>query len=295
MSETKAQASRVAKVILVLGVFAAIAAVIWMQGSDEKAAEDTAAQSKSASVSSAWKQELIGEPVPEEQATQIASAIMQARSDLSITNIRYSNIAGVYKANLQGRPVFFSADGRFFIVGEMYEVTDDSLVNLEEEERRNADKAFAPERAKMLSAIAPEAMVIFPATGNTRAHVYVFTDIDCGYCRKLHRQMPEMQAQGIEVRYLAFPRAGASSKSADKLATVWCADDPLAMMTRFKQGENVTLAPCEPNPVAEQYALGQTVGVRGTPAIVLASGQLIPGAVSTQQLLNILKEADLYP
>ena len=295
MSETGVQAPKLARLVLVVGVFAAIAAVIWVRDGDEKAAEVTAVESEPASVPSNWSQELIGEPVPEEQATQIASAILQVRSDLSITNMRYSNIEGVYKANLQGRPVFFSADGRFFIVGEMYEVTGDSLVNLEEEERRNADRAFAPERAKMLSAVAPEQMVIFPATGDTRAQVYVFTDIDCGYCRKLHRQMPEMQAQGIEVRYLAFPRAGVNSKSADKLATAWCADDQLAMMTRFKQGENVPLAPCEPNPVAEQYALGQKVGVRGTPAIVLASGQLIPGAVSTQQLLDILKEAELYP
>ncbi len=89
-----------------------------------------------------------------------------------------------------------------------------------------------------------------------------------------------MLAKGIEVRYLAFPRAGVSSKSAQKLATVWCSNEKQSLMDRFKRGENVPLQACDHNPVADQYMLGQQVGVNGTPAIVLESGRIIPGAVS---------------
>ena len=233
-------------------------------------------------------------PVSDSMAKRVLSPIKQLRPDLLITDVRFSHVEGIYKAKIQGNPVFFSADGRFFIAGEMYQVTDRQLVNLQEEELRKAEAAFAPERAKILGTVNKEDMVIFPAKGEMKAHVYVFTDIDCGFCRKLHRQMDEMQAKGIEVRYLGFPRAGVNSKSAQKLATTWCSGNPRRVMTRFKQGENIALRPCEPNPIANQYELGRKIGVRGTPAIVLASGQMVPGAVSTQRLIDILKEANLY-
>ena len=290
MSAESRQTSPLVKVILVCAVCVGIFSFTWMQENQKRQVE--ASTMVSSSGAEAWCE--VDSPVPENTVDELLSPIKQLRPELLITDVRFSNVENIYKARIQDNPVFFSGDGKFFIVGEMYQVTNHQLVNLQEEERRKAEMAFAPSRAKMLSAIAEEDMVIFPAEGETRAQVYVFTDIDCGFCRKLHRQMPEMQAQGIEIRYLGFPRAGVNSRSAQKLATTWCADNPQKIMTQFKQGQNVAIKTCEPNPIAGQYALGQKIGVRGTPAIVLASGQIIPGAVSTEQLVAILKEASLY-
>ncbi len=229
-------------------------------------------------------------PVSPQVKQQVISQLKKARPDLDFSNVRPSPIPGLYQVALQGDTVFVSADGSFLIAGDMYQVMDGHMVNLQERERQEAEAAFAPERAKMLDAVAKEDMVIYPAIGETKHHVYVFTDIDCGFCRKLHRQLPEMQAQGIEVRYLAFPRAGISSASAQKLVTTWCGDNPQDLMTRFKKGEKVAISPCKDNPIADQWMLGQQVGVRGTPAVILPHGTMIPGAVGTLQLLGALEE-----
>ena len=297
MSKEKQHVAPWFKVVAFCSLLAAVS-VAWLLMQNEKAADvpSVAAfiQSAHAGTSVDSHATKVDKLVPEDEAADILARMKQVRPDLSVTNLRFSHIDGVYKANLQGSPVFFSADGQFFIAGEMYQITTDQLVNLEEQERRQQEAAFAPQRAQMLKAIPKEDTVLFPAKGDTKARVYVFTDIDCGFCRKLHRQMDEMQALGIEVRYLGFPRAGVNSKSAEKLATTWCADDRNKVMTQFKRGQNVPLKTCEPNPIADQYVLGQAMGVRGTPAIVLESGQMVPGAVSTQQLIDILKQANLY-
>ena len=163
-----------------------------------------------------------------------------------------------------------------------------------EEKRRQEEAAFAPQRAQMLDAIALEDMVIFPAIVDIKAYIYVFTDIDCGFCRKLHRQIPDMQTQGIEVRYLGFPRAGIHSESAKKLVSIWCSEKPGQAMTLFKQEHDMTITSCEPNPIASHHKLGQNIGILGTPSIVLSSGQIVSGAPSTEQLIAIMKEAGLY-
>ncbi|MFT6101570.1 MAG: thiol:disulfide interchange protein DsbC [Granulosicoccus sp.] len=221
--------------------------------------------------------------IPSAVAENIVSRLREARSDIVISNLRRSPLEGIYKVNLNGQLVFISEDGGFLISGEMYQVNPGYLVNLQEEERREQEIAFAPQRAKMLAAVDKNDLIIY-SPDEVKGHIYVFTDIDCGYCRKLHAQLTEMLNKGIEVRYLAFPRAGVSSRSAEKLITTWCSGNPQSLMTRFKRGENVKLAVCDSHPVFDQYMLGQDLGVTGTPAIVLESGKLIPGAVSPERL-----------
>ena len=235
-------------------------------------------------------------PIPTAVQKRILERLQTSHPTLRFSHVRPSPIPGLYQvnisnqlntgnqANVESRVAFVSDSGDYLIAGEMYAVRADGLVNLQERERREAEKAFEPDRAKLVAAVDKSDMVIFTPEGKTKGHIYIFTDIDCGFCRKLHSQMDAMLAKGIEVRYLAFPRAGPKSRSADKLITTWCAKSPQEVMTRFKGGENVSLALCDNNPIAEQYKLGQQVGVRGTPAIVLASGQLIPGAVSPEFL-----------
>jgi thiol:disulfide interchange protein DsbC len=221
--------------------------------------------------------------IPAAIADNIISRLREARSDIEISNLRRSPLEGIYKINLNGQLAFVSEDGSFLISGEMYQINTGYLVNLQAEERREQEIAFAPQRAKMLDAVDKNDLVIY-SPEEVKGHIYVFTDIDCGYCRKLHSQLDEILNKGIEVRYLAFPRAGVSSRSAEKLITTWCSDNPQSLMTRFKSGEDVKIAVCDSHPIFDQYMLGQDVGVTGTPAIVLESGQLIPGVVSAERL-----------
>ena len=117
-----------------------------------------------------------------------------------------------------------------------------------------------------------------------RASVTVFTDVDCFYCQKLHNEVPAMNERGIEVRYLAYPRAGVGSESYRKIASAWCDKDPQEAITRLKNRQNIPENVCPGNPVADQFMLGQQAGVRGTPALVLESGEMVPGYLSAQDL-----------
>ena len=132
------------------------------------------------------------------------------------------------------------------------------------------------------------------APEKTEYDLTVFTDIDCGYCRKLHAQVEEYNQQGIAIHYMAFPRAGIGSRSYEKAVSVWCADDPQDAMTDAKMGSEPEPDQCD-NPVAKQYQAGIELGVTGTPALITSSGQLIPGYVPPDKLrerLDLMAEAE---
>ncbi len=219
-----------------------------------------------------------------EQQAMIIKRLKQARPELNYTDIVKSPVPGLYKIKINGQVAFISADGAHLVAGDMFEVQDGNLLNLQDKDRREAEVAFEPQRAKMISAVNKDDMIVFSPKGEVKGYVNVFTDIDCGFCRRLHSQIDGYLEKGIEVRYLAFPRAGVNSRSAQKLATAWCAKDKQLSMTHFKEGKNMPIETCEGNPVADHYMLGQEVGVSGTPALVLSSGRLIPGAVSPEYL-----------
>lgn len=226
----------------------------------------------------------INNKVSADEEQLIYKRLKASRPELTFSDLSTSPIDGLYKIKINGQLAFVSRDGGHIIAGEMYQVLEGDLVNLQEQERQAAEIAFAPQRAKMIAAVSKDDMVIFKPEGKVKGYVNIFTDIDCGFCRRLHSQIDEFLAKGIEIRYLAFPRAGITSKSAQKLVTVWCGDERQELMTDFKEGKSVTIKTCDNNPIADQYMLGQQVGVNGTPSIILESGQLIPGAVTADLL-----------
>ena len=123
---------------------------------------------------------------------------------------------------------------------------------------------------------------------NADYDLIVFTDIDCTYCRKLHREMDQINARDIRVRYVFYPRFGPGSESWAKADAVWCSEDRQSALTRAKNGENVEAEQCS-TPVAEHYALGNKIGVRGTPAILMEDGELLPGYVPAAELAQYLE------
>jgi thiol:disulfide interchange protein DsbC len=136
-------------------------------------------------------------------------------------------------------------------------------------------------------------MIVFKPKA-TQHVIYVFTDIDCGYCRKLHSEIDQYLKLGIEVRYLFFPRAGKDSDSYFKAVTVWCAKDRNAALTKAKSGENLARKQCD-NPIDEHMALAEAMGANGTPMIVTEKGVIMPGYVPAEQLLKMLEEKPATP
>ena len=227
-------------------------------------------------VASVFALALVSAFVSAEQG-KIEKALAQAVPQLIVSAISESKMPGVYRVTDQrGQVIFVSADGEYFLTGELYSTAGGQLVNLSEQERQ-------AQRLVELAQLDKADKITFPAKGEEKAHVSVFTDIDCGYCRKLHGEVPRMNELGISVSYLAFPRAGVGSASYDKLVNVWCADDPLDAMTQAKAGKVVPSKRCD-NPVAAEYNLGNRLGVSGTPAIILSDGSLVPGYVPAEQL-----------
>ena len=131
-------------------------------------------------------------------------------------------------------------------------------------------------------------MIIFPSkTSNTLATITVFTDIDCGYCRKLHREIGMLNELGVTVRYLGFPRAGVGSDSYKKIVAAWCSKDPMDALTRAKLGQDIEDLYCD-NPIEKQLMLGEKLGVSGTPAIFFEDGTLQPGYIEARKMATLL-------
>ncbi|MGV6806968.1 MAG: DsbC family protein [bacterium] len=217
-------------------------------------------------------------------AEQILTALRAARSDLEYGEVSPSPVAGIYRVRVnKSQSLYVTADGKHIIAGDMYEVRPGMFTPVE-------DRMFDEVRRHSLAEINPEDLIVFPSTsGATRAFLYVFTDIDCGYCRLLHKEtVPGLNAAGVEVRYLAFPRAGLGSESYEKLATAWCAEDPQDALTQYKLGNDLPKNVCPDNPVEAELQMGIELGVAGTPALILADGTLLPGYRSTEDLLTIL-------
>ena len=223
-----------------------------------------------------------GEPADKAVTEALSKALNQPALGLTVQSVHTSEIPGLYEVQFAGGPLVYStASGEYFVVGDMYSVGPDGFVNLGEQRRDG-------ERVKLLDALDKKDMIIFPAQGETRSHITVFTDVTCFYCQKLHREVPELNKRGVEVRYLAYPRAGVGSDGYKQLVSAWCADNPQETLTKLKARESVPTATCDDNPVADQYRLGQEMGVRGTPAMVTAEGKMIPGYQSADDLMVTL-------
>ena len=206
-----------------------------------------------------------------------------AGQPVGIESVRPSPAPGIVEVQVINGPLLYATDdgGYFFLNGDLHQVSVGGAVNLTEERRSLARKA-------QLATVSLEDMVVFSPKGETRDYVSIFTDVTCFYCQKLHREVDQLNAKGVEVRYLAFPRGGINSDGAKKLATAWCADDQQTTLTELKAGMDLPVSDCADNPIAAQYQLGQEMGVSGTPAIITSSGMMIPGYRPAADLIVVL-------
>lgn len=200
--------------------------------------------------------------------------------NVSPQNITPSPISGLYQVEMPPRFFYASADGRYIVDGDVIDMTSKENIS---EAARNKSVSVA------IEAMGEDSMIVFGK--KTLKHtVTVFTDIDCGYCRKLHNEVKKYNELGVRVRYMAYPRAGVGSGAFKKAETVWCSKDKAKAMTQAKNGVALKNKECK-NPIAQHYALGNMIGIRGTPAIVLHDGTVVPGYIPAARLSEALNKA----
>lgn len=208
---------------------------------------------------------------------EIAKKIPGTKAD----DVRATPIEGIYEVTRGGDIAYVSEDGRYAIAGELFDLTNND--NLTETRRRDI-------RLGLVNALPESQMLVF-SPKDPKYTITVFTDVDCGYCRKLHAQIADYNKLGVRVRYLFYPRSGPNTESWQTAESVWCSPNRNDALTRAKREEKIKARKCASTPVARHYELGEEMGVRGTPAILLSSGEMLPGYVPPAMLVQHLRTA----
>ncbi len=213
---------------------------------------------------------------------KIISGLQKVDPDLVPDKISASEIPGLYEVIMGAEVIYASEDGNYILQGELFELQEaGKVLSITEETEKK-------QRSTILKTLTEDDYIEF-AADEVKQTVYVFTDITCGYCRKLHNDVPELNANGISIRYLAYPRGGIESTGAFELTSVWCAEDRNKAMTEAKAGKAQNFNECD-NPVAKEYKLGISFGVNGTPAMFLENGYRVPGYLPPARLLQMIQK-----
>lgn len=210
---------------------------------------------------------------------RVRDALKQLDPNFAPDYVGPAPFAGFREVVVSGQVLYVTDDGRFLMQSQPYDIGKRALATSE---------GLLAYRRKLLASLPHSDRIVF-APPNAKYTISVFTDIECGYCRKLHQEVAELNRQGIAVEYLAFPRMGLGSKDYTDMISVWCADDRKAALTAAKGGQSVTAKTCT-NPVAMQYNTGQQLGINGTPAIFAADGTQLGGYLPPAQLKAALEK-----
>ncbi len=210
-----------------------------------------------------------------------AAIVTASQGQLEILGIKGTQLENIFEVELNtGELLYSDVSGDFLFAGDMYQTTDAGLMNLSSSTRQIRTM-------ERVANIPEDQMIIFSPDVEVQATLTVFTDVDCTYCRALHRDMEDLLARGIQIRYLAYPRGGEAAGSYDKMISVWCSDDRHRSLTQAKNGQNLPARECE-TPVMTHYELGNQIGISGTPALIFPDGRVIPGYMDVERLVAML-------
>lgn len=221
---------------------------------------------------------------------QIKQLLQSKFPSASIQHVSQSEIAGLYSFMLQGDLYYISSNGKYLVKGQLLDISTPKVSNLSSKRVAEIQKLESPMRIAEIKKLDENDMVVYKAP-NEKHVVTIFTDVDCGFCQKLHRERQDYLDLGITLRYLAFPRAGLQSNSASKLRGIWCAPDPKTAMTEAKIQNKYRTGTCQ-TPFQEHMALVRKFGLNGTPGIILENGDLIGGYLPAEVLNRRLNETE---
>ncbi len=209
----------------------------------------------------------------------IREALAKSMPSAKVGTVKPSEINGLFEVTVGGNIVYVSGDGKYLIQGHLVDIA--ARTDLTEEK-------LSGTRKQALENLGVDKMIVFKPKVS-KYTVSIFTDIDCGYCRKLHSEIDQYMAEGITIQYLFFPRAGKGSDSYHKAVSVWCAEDRKAALTAAKKGETPPAKTCA-NPVDEHMQLAEDFEVKGTPMMVTEKGNIFPGYLPAKQLAEALAD-----
>lgn len=217
-----------------------------------------------------------------DESAAVKQKLIAQVPELKDATVLPTPIAGVYSVQ-HGAFIFYtSSDAKYVMRGQLLNLadkrnlTEESIMKFRESEfKKLADK---------------DTMVYLPADGKYTHSITVFTDVDCQYCQKLHAQLPQALAAGIRVRYVFFPRSGVDTLSFNKAVHAWCNQQaPGELEAMMKGVMPAKLMTCT-NPIAKHFDLATSLGLQGTPSILLSDGNLIPGLVPAEDLIKLVKD-----
>lgn len=260
--------------VAIVAVLALAACHTQSSAATASGAEPTAAKSAAPAVP----------PAAADTDKAVRKAIAGLAPDTQVQSVKATPIAGVVEVTTGNDLVYMTADGKYLLTGNLIDVAH-------KRDLTEASRAVA--RRALLKNVGPGQMIVF-APPKPKYTVTVFTDVDCGYCRKLHSQIADYNKAGIAVDYLFFPRTGIGSESFDKAVSVWCSPNRQQALTEAKLGKPLTKRNCT-NPVTMDYNLGLKFGVNGTPAIFTADGTQIGGYLSPTEMKEKLDQLAARP
>ena len=215
-----------------------------------------------------------------EEIDLVLQALLEIFPGATDYSLNDSVVDGLYAVSIGSEVIYVSKDGKFLIRGEIYDLQNS--VNVTEEKRVLG-------RLDVMQSLDEETMIIYEPK-KIKHTITIFTDIDCGYCRKFHQQIGDYLDLGIRVRYLSFPRTGPDTESWEKAQSVWCSKNRQDSLDRAKQGKKIDSVFCFDSPVEKHYNLGSVFNISGTPTIVTEKGKIIVGYLPPESLLFRLTE-----
>jgi len=221
---------------------------------------------------------LLGVSLAHAEDVDIKQFLADKLPNIEATQIDTTPVKDVYSVDLGERFAYVTGNGKHLFIGELIDM--ESGVNY-------TQLALGEKRVDTIKAIPEDNYIVFPAK-NKKHSITVFTDIDCGYCRKLHNEIDEINELGIEVKYLLRPRSGPQSPSWQKADSVYCSKNQQKNLTRSKQGIEIPKKSCEGTPTMENVSTSQNLGFNGTPAILSESGSYMGGYLPAKELIKQL-------
>jgi thiol:disulfide interchange protein DsbC len=201
--------------------------------------------------------------------------------DVKPEDVKPSPVAGLYEIRSGAEVGYVSTDGRFYVDGDVFDLK--SKQNLTEPRRQQG-------RLDILTEIPDSDAIVFAPAGAVRHTLTVFTDVDCGYCRRMHREIAEFNRLGFRVRYVMYPSGGPDSEAWRKAEAVLCSADRQDALTRAKRGEAISAAKCATR-IAANHSVGERLGIRGTPGIITDSGEYLAGYLPAANMAEYLGQA----
>mgnify|MGYP001316554881 FL=1 len=203
-------------------------------------------------------------------------------AELEIDSIQRSEVENFYEIELSDNSFFYvEENAQYLFLGDIYKLGENELINISQQKKFSSSQ-------EMLKKINPESLISFTPE-LIKYKIYVFTDVDCGFCRKFHNQIGAYLNEGIQINYLAFPRSGVESETYKKMTTAWCSDDRQKVLTGLKNDEVFDQIDCVDNPIKEHYQLAKSIDIQGTPTIISSTGLTIPGFIEAKEIVEYLK------